>query len=400
MRKNIQEAPPIARPARTEPPVTSPKFSRRTFLGGAAGTLALGAALATDTSRVTLAAPQEAADAAPGTTERIRRVAETKYTVDQLGYRVTNAWKASDGFNMLGYQGVLLQEDPTSGDVRLWNTLDEMNKAGLDTQLDNGSLEVTIPPYQQVDDKSGGDLEVAFKNRVAIFGVPADVVGFANSYRRSGLEVGVFTSPGKSYGDYEVWRMQRIAVQRWKDGRIQRILAGDAAKKAGIVPQAAQLAEADLKFGDFSGAAPAPVEAPKPTAAFPPHPGGNVFETNPAEREKVLSRMGWEYINIPEGVSLAGKHISTKKDGDRIIITVATNKSNPNETKEVVLEPKLMNGVQFVDIALKPYYQSSDPDITFQAVNHYVRSGDPINVIRMSEADSGPLAAQHILTYR
>ncbi|TSC89438.1 MAG: hypothetical protein G01um10145_595 [Microgenomates group bacterium Gr01-1014_5] len=339
-------------------------------------------------------------------TARIRAVAETKYTVDQFGYRVTNAWKAPDGFNMLGYQGLMVQEEPTTGEVRLWNTLDEMNKAGLDAKLDNGSLGVTVPPYEQVDDKSGGNLEIAFRNRVDIFGVPSDVVEFANSYRRSGLEVGVFTSKGKDYGGYKVWRMQRIAVQRWeKDGLIQRILVGDAAKAAGLVPRDAQLASPDLNFGNFSAQPEQPVKT-EPTVNVPPlPPGGFIYDEEQVAKALNMPWYRKEGINEKtHTLQLSGKLIDWSVDGNNLVLKIATNKDDLNEINEISFVPQEQDSIWFY-IARYPkvwtHYKSTEIASALTAMNLYFKKGDPVYTTRRIRG--GPTSygyAQRIDTWR
>lgn len=340
------------------------------------------------------AAPLADAGVTPGTTERIRQIVETRYTVDQLGYRVSNAYKDKEGFLYVAYQGAIIQQDPNNGDARLWNSGDEAHKLNLDARLDNGSLGVTVPPYEEINDNSNGDLETAYRNRLGTFRVPADVAAFADGYRKGGLEIGVFTSHGKDYGGYTVWRTQRIAIQKWNDGRIQRILLGDALKNAGLVPKEAQLSEADLKFGDFSGKpiGPAPEPAPQPTPETQKYNFPGYYGLDAATRENVLNGIRWAYgerHGEVEAIAATGKLMSVTKDGDKVIVTVATNKGNSNETHQVVIEPKDRDGLRFTNAFYIPYYQTSNPEIAYQAILYYLRPGDPIQVSRYFKGDSG-----------
>lgn len=144
----------------------------------------------------------------------------------------------------MAYQGAILQLEPKSGKINLWNTLDQMHDLGLDARLDNGSLGVTIPPYEDFNDGSNGDLNRAFRNRLERFGIPSNIAAWVNNFREK-FETGVFTSGGKKYGPYTVYRLQRMAVQVWENGSIQRILVGDAAKNAGLIPQGVLLDRPD-----------------------------------------------------------------------------------------------------------------------------------------------------------
>lgn len=368
---------------------------RRGFLrlvGIAAGTAVLGALHVEFASGVELA--QESGD-----TGRIRLIAEKKWTLAQLAYRVTNAWKGVDGFNYLGYQGVILQELPTTEEVRLWNTLDEMYKKGFDASLDNGSLGVTIPPYEQVDDKSGGNLEIAIANRISIFGVPSEVVAFANEYRDSGLEPGVFTSSGKRYpGGYRVWRLQRIAIQMWDDGRTQRILAGDAAKKAGIVPKEAQLQNADLNFGKFDSPAVVTQPAvPENTVKLPPLPSGGL---NDEQMAKFTESQPWKYDVVGGATSIRTSENAIGvirsfglKEG-KVEVTVSTDKANPQEVRTVVIDP--LAGVNFVvERTGNVWYRASSAEEVIRAFELSVKIGDRIYLGHKISGQSFPGVISH-----
>ncbi|MCL4353051.1 hypothetical protein M1615_01100 [Patescibacteria group bacterium] len=204
------------------------------------------------------------------------------------GYRVSDAWKGKDGFWYQAYQGAILQTPDKNTPPVLWNPLDQMHEYGLDPMLDNGSLGVTIPPMEDFNDGvPPGHTQESFDIRVQHFNVPPNIVSFVENLRKT-FETGVFTSHGKDYGPYVVWRTERMAFQLWKvdspasgakAGDIERILAGDAAKKAGLVPGQVQLASPDLI---------------PPTGL-----GGGNTETPPAFQPEYgdIQKDGWQIIN-------------------------------------------------------------------------------------------------------
>jgi hypothetical protein len=70
---------------------------------------------------------------------------------------------------------------------------------------------------------------------------------------RKTFETGAFTSKGKDYGPYIVYRLQRMAAQVWKNsGLIQRILVGDAYKAAALIPKYALLPGPDTGGSSYS----------------------------------------------------------------------------------------------------------------------------------------------------
>ncbi|MBI2590595.1 MAG: hypothetical protein HYW33_01810 [Candidatus Blackburnbacteria bacterium] len=169
--------------------------------------------------------------------------------VQATAYRISNAWLGQDGFKYIAFQRAIFQMAP-SGDVFLWNTLDNMSEAGFDPRLDSGELGVTIPPKQRFNDRAAS-LEGIFAERNEVLRIPEDVQLEAKDIRRV-VEIGVPTGY-KNYGPYEVWRYQRIALMKWSDGPdkglIQGILAGEAAKAAGFIPQDVLLPVPDLGSG-------------------------------------------------------------------------------------------------------------------------------------------------------
>ncbi|MBM4438043.1 MAG: hypothetical protein FJ029_12615 [Actinobacteria bacterium] len=159
-----------------------------------------------------------------------------------IGLRTSNAWKGVDGAWYLAAQGAILQRIGQRP-INIWNTLDQMHEHGYDPQLDAGSFGARVPPLEDWLDGSEGNFALAFRRRIEHFQVPAQVVEFVNALRASGFETGALTARG--YGPFVAYRLQRMAVQVWKDSslprRVQRVLAGDAAKRAGLVPRVAYL---------------------------------------------------------------------------------------------------------------------------------------------------------------
>src|SRR3989338_204529 len=179
-----------------------------------------------------------------------------------LGLQISNAYQAADGFGYIWFQrGAIQFKTNGNGEFeikpRLWNTLEEMHKAGFDSLLENqgAPLGVTIPRQEEFDDKSNGDLTLAFKNRIEHFQIPPHIDAFVQNIRKT-FETSAYSSKGKTYGPYTVYRTHRIAVQEWtggpNKGLIQLILVGDAAKKAGFIPQEVQLKE-PLKINFATG---------------------------------------------------------------------------------------------------------------------------------------------------
>lgn len=217
--------------------------------------------------------PTPVAKAAPVTAETKARPSDlpeitqfliqesAKFGVNNIGYRVSNAWLGDDGWYYAAWQGAILQTD-LRGTTQLWNTLSEMHDREMDPKLDNGAYGVTVPPQENFIDGANGDIDKAFDIRTKHFGVPEAIDVYAREMRES-FEIGTPTSGAKIYPDvhtpaYRVVRYQRVAVQEWLTGKnkglVQRILVGDAAKTAGIVPKEVWLDKPDM--GTKSGESP------------------------------------------------------------------------------------------------------------------------------------------------
>ncbi|OGY08756.1 MAG: hypothetical protein A2782_03320 [Candidatus Blackburnbacteria bacterium RIFCSPHIGHO2_01_FULL_43_15b] len=173
--------------------------------------------------------------------------AETR--VNALGARLSDWWKGADGFGYMEWQRSRIQEFP-SGEIALWNELDNMSEYGLDPKLHDGTYGVTIPPVQRFQDRAT-DLEGIIRERADILRMPSDVWTRLQEIR-SFFEMGVLQA-FFDYGSYSVWRFQRGALQKWTDGPdrglIQGILVGEASVKAGLVPKDVLLDKPDIGSG-------------------------------------------------------------------------------------------------------------------------------------------------------
>jgi hypothetical protein len=158
--------------------------------------------------------------------------------VEALGYRLNDAWKESDGQFYIAYQGGLLKRDD-EGRITTWSALDAMRH--LDDELDSGALGFQIPHYQELDvlTKENDDL---FDIRAKSFNLPDELVNLVQILKKEGLDPGLPTSFSGDYGDFQVWRFNNMAFQRWKeDGRIERVLVGELAFKIGMVREEKQV---------------------------------------------------------------------------------------------------------------------------------------------------------------
>ena len=169
--------------------------------------------------------------------------------VEATGFRISDAWKGEDGFEYIAFQRTIFQRNG-SGQIALWNTLDNAHIFGLDAALDSGALGVTIPSMRDFVDKAS-NLEGIYAERTNLLNVHPDIQAAAAQTRQF-LEIGVPTGY-KLYGPYEVVRYQRAAFMRWLDGPdeglVQGILAGDAAAAAGLIPKDVLLDKPDLGSG-------------------------------------------------------------------------------------------------------------------------------------------------------
>jgi len=360
-----------------------------------------------------LAKKAEADASAENLTDIFRRFIETKFTVDDVGYRLSNAFTLGDGFDYMVNQGIVFQRVRDTGEIRPWNTLDVLHDRGYDAFLDDYIKSgVTIPAHVDIDDNSGGNLEKAFNNRVQTFGVKPRVEAFARALRTK-AEIGVPTSPTKNYGSYEVTRFQRIAVQEWLEGPqkglIQRILAGSAFARTGLVPKEALLAEPDVDGWGKFGLQPQPEQPVKTETAVnvPPLPPGG-FLYNEQQVAKALNGIPWyrkEGINEKtHTLQLSGKLIDWSVNGNNLVLKIATNKDNLNEIDEIFFVPQDQDSIWFM-LSRPPtpsvHYKSTEIATSLSAMNLYFKKGDPIYTGRRIRG--GPTSygyAQQITTWR
>lgn len=189
----------------------------------------------------------------PETDEKTFKFIEfaSRFTVDDIGYRISNSWKSNkDGLWRCAWQGILLKDDPTHGIIPE-NSLDDFLKP-YDAYLE---AVYQIPPHQDWNDSSNGDINAAFENRIKHFGIGPEVENWIRE-KRARFETGLPTSREEDYGPFKNTRLQRYVVQRLPDGIIRRVLVGDIVKEVGrsvpgekIIPDEALLLQPDLGTG-------------------------------------------------------------------------------------------------------------------------------------------------------
>jgi hypothetical protein len=155
---------------------------------------------------------------------------------DALGDRQNDAWKASNGRYYIVYQrGVL--ERLENGNIQTFAALDVIHNAGLDSRLDSGEFEITIPPVTHDFDPISFKSVDLYSERLKYVTMPQELKELISSYWEKGLDVGLPTSESKDYGAYCAWRFKNMAFMQWKDeGRIEGMLIGETAFKVGMVP--------------------------------------------------------------------------------------------------------------------------------------------------------------------
>ena len=214
-----------------------------------------------------------------------------------LGYPVSGRF-ILDGFVYQATQNALMQWHPAANSVQLANTFDLLSAAGYDDWL---------VAYRQIPksfdwsaDDPINDWEGTVQNHLTLIFEPqagdtpamvaaraalkARFLSDANWLPNSGLPLAI-----QDFGPVVVMRAQRVALQYWKEavpwanaGDVTVVLAGDVAKDAGLIPQAAAtpkdvegaLANAANPPGGAQPAAagPAPQPTPVPAPAATPTP--------------------------------------------------------------------------------------------------------------------------------
>jgi hypothetical protein len=190
--------------------------------------------IATAATALTLAVKLETgrADAQPQALE-IKDDPETELLVEakrlDLGPRISKEWK-KDGISWVAFQKNLLEETQDKS-IKVTKTAEVMGKMGLNTELHDGSLGVTLPhptsePVQLED-------------------LPSEIQDFAKQHQD---QLGKPRSKAESFTDHEghlvyvAARFENGGAQ-FHNGDVQMMLIGDAAKNAGIVPNEALLPE-------------------------------------------------------------------------------------------------------------------------------------------------------------
>lgn len=180
------------------------------------------------TAEAQVAAPLLSPERVTEMTEKMVAETRTLFREDDIGLRISNAYEGEDGMVYLAYQGAIVQQNPQLGLV-LWNAMDELHGRNLDPILE---VLYQIPLQQPFTDTTSDTNEI-FKIRTDTWQIDKDIVNWAQGKRRS-FEIGVPTSPQKSFGPFDVVRFQRYVVQKfWDDGAIKRVLTGDIVKNVG-----------------------------------------------------------------------------------------------------------------------------------------------------------------------
>ena len=168
--------------------------------------------------------------------------------VEALGYPASGRWLAADGFVYQATQGALLQWRPERAAAVLANTFELLQQAGLDEWL----YSAKSVPRPIIDDASGGDFTRAREVRLAWLTQP-DIRAYYLRDPATGRpwsedaaieRYGLPMSLPERFGPFVSQRFQRVTLQLWLDtvpgmpapGTVVRVLAGDLAKEAGLIP--------------------------------------------------------------------------------------------------------------------------------------------------------------------
>lgn len=147
-----------------------------------------------------------------------------------LGYRLSDPWVDKNGLlPNVAYQQGLLQKNP-DGQICLRNIYDDLSKMGFDADLNNNKYGVIVPPTQPI----------------SFLDLPIDILKAVDELKEKGADPGLPTSEYTDYKSFQIVRFQKMAIQRWSDGLINRILIGNAVKNMGLIPSSALLKEPQI----------------------------------------------------------------------------------------------------------------------------------------------------------
>jgi len=162
-----------------------------------------------------------------------------------IGSPATSRFFGDDGFLYQATQAALLQWSPATGEVRLANTFEMLERAGVDDILLTRGI-----PKPITDDGSGGDFTRAKEVRLSWL---TDEAIKAKYLAVGGVEqaiaiYGLPMSRPERIGPFIVQRFQRVAFQHWVQevpgapsvGSVTAILGGDLLKEFGLLPIRAQ----------------------------------------------------------------------------------------------------------------------------------------------------------------
>ncbi len=153
--------------------------------------------------------------------------------VDALGYPTSQRF-AWDGFICQATQRAVLQWDPAAKRVRLVNALDLLSERGHDDWL---RAEAFVPPPGGLTPDPVSDFAGIFAFRLGQLKSDPPIGNFYNSDKRSLELYGLPVSTPQMIGEMVAVRFQRnVLYHRAGEEQVIAGLAGDLAKRAGLIP--------------------------------------------------------------------------------------------------------------------------------------------------------------------
>ncbi len=169
--------------------------------------------------------------------------------VDVLGYPISQRF-SWDGFICQATQRAILQWDPVAKRVQLVNTLDLLSDRGHDAWL---TAEAFIPAPGGLPPDPKGEFQTIFERRLAQLSSAQPISDFYRSNKLSLKLYGAPVSTPQRIGDFVAVRFQRnVLYHRAGDEQVIAGLAGDLAKRAGLIPKTAAQPQSPPSKSDSS----------------------------------------------------------------------------------------------------------------------------------------------------